>query len=204
MAGCGLAADVLCCQPAGAFVGRLQLCATRVFHGVWGRCLAVSVRPGRNSIAAALGGYCRHLHGRFHRRPDAPAHHGAPLNVFKFIYFVMIVVAGTGGELCVSRAMKQTGEVKDFRPAAVVRVLLRALRIKWMWLGVGLMTMAFFSLLAVLSFEKVSFVVPVTALSYVAGALGGMFLLGERISLSRWTGIALVCVGVTLVFLGKG
>jgi drug/metabolite transporter (DMT)-like permease len=124
--------------------------------------------------------------------------------MFKFIYFFMIVVAGTGGELCVSRAMKQLGEVKDFRPAAVVRVILRALRTKWMWIGVGLMTLAFFSLLAVLSFEKVSFVVPVTALSYVAGALGGMFFLGERISASRWTGILLVCVGVTLVFLGKG
>jgi drug/metabolite transporter (DMT)-like permease len=124
--------------------------------------------------------------------------------MFKFIYFFMIVVAGTGGELCVSRARKQTGEVKDFRPSAVVRVILRALRNQWMWAGVGLMTLAFFSLLAVLSFEKVSFVVPVTALSYVAGALGGMFFLGERISLSRWTGIALVCIGVTLVFLGKG
>ena len=124
--------------------------------------------------------------------------------MFKFIYFFMIVVAGTGGELCVSRAMKQAGEVKDFRPAAMVRVLLRTLRVKWMWIGVGLMTLAFFSLLAVLSFEKVSFVVPVTALSYVAGALGGMFFLGERISLSRWAGILLVCIGVTLVFLGKG
>ena len=73
-----------------------------------------------------------------------------------------------------------------------------------MWLGVGLMTMAFFSLLAILSIEKVSFVVPVTALSYVAGALGGRFFLGEKISRSRWTGIALVRLGVTLVFLGKG
>lgn len=124
--------------------------------------------------------------------------------MFKFLYFFMIVVAGTGGELCVSRAMKQTGEVKDFRPSAVARVLLRALGNQWMWLGVGLMTMAFFSLLAILSIEKVSFVVPVTALSYVAGALGGRFFLGERISASRWTGIALVCIGVTLVFLGKG
>jgi drug/metabolite transporter (DMT)-like permease len=124
--------------------------------------------------------------------------------MFKFLYFFMIVVAGTGGELCVSRAMKQTGEVRDFRPRAVLQVILRALCVKWMWVGVGMMTMAFFSLLAVLSFEKVSFVVPVTALSYVAGALGGMFFLGERISLRRWTGILLVCVGVTLVFLGKG
>jgi drug/metabolite transporter (DMT)-like permease len=124
--------------------------------------------------------------------------------MFKFIYFFMIVVAGTGGELCVSRAMKQTGEVKDFRPAAIVKVILRALRVKWMWIGIGMMALAFFSLLAVLSFEKVSFVVPVTALSYVAGALGGRFFLGEKITISRWTGIALVCIGVTLVFLGKG
>ena len=124
--------------------------------------------------------------------------------MFKFLYFFMIVVAGTCGELCVSRAMKQVGEVHDFRPAAIVRVLGRALTVKWMWLGVGMMTMAFFSLLAILSMEKVSFVVPVTALSYVAGALGGRFFLGERISLSRWTGIAMVCIGVTLVFLGKG
>jgi drug/metabolite transporter (DMT)-like permease len=124
--------------------------------------------------------------------------------MLKFLYFFMIVVAGTGGELCVSRAMKQIGEVKDFRPAAVAKVLWRALSIKWMWLGVGLMTMAFFSLLAILSIEKVSFVVPVTALSYVAGALGGRFFLGEKITVSRWTGIVLVCIGVTLVFLGKG
>lgn len=99
--------------------------------------------------------------------------------------------------------MKQTGEVKDFRPQAIIRVILRALRNRWMWLGVALMTLAFFSLLAVLSFENVSFVVPVTALSYVAGALGGMFFLHEKVSNRRWIGIICVCVGVTLVFLGR-
>ena len=46
--------------------------------------------------------------------------------MLKFLYFFMIVVAGTGGELCVSRAMKQVGEVHDFRPAAIVRVIGRA------------------------------------------------------------------------------
>lgn len=124
--------------------------------------------------------------------------------MFEAIYFFLIVVAGTCGELCVSRAMKQTGEVKDFRPAAIARSLWSALRNQWMWAGVSLMTLAFFSLLAVLSVENVSFVVPVTALSYVAGALGGMFFLGERLNPSRWIGISLVCIGVTLVFLGKG
>jgi drug/metabolite transporter (DMT)-like permease len=124
--------------------------------------------------------------------------------VFEVLFFSLIVVAGTGGELCVSRAMKQLGEVHDFRPAALIRVFLRVLRVKWLWIGVGLMTVGFFSLLAILSFENVSFVVPVTALGYVAGALGGRFFLGERVNWRRWAGILLVCVGVTLVVIGKG
>ncbi len=124
--------------------------------------------------------------------------------MFEVIFFSLIVVAGTAGELCVSRAMKAIGEVHDFRPSALVKVFLNALRVKWMWIGVGLMAVGFFSLLAILSFENVSFVVPVTALSYVAGALGGRFFLGERVNWRRWTGILLVCAGVTLVVIGKG
>ncbi len=123
--------------------------------------------------------------------------------MLEVVLFVLIVVVGTAGELCVSRAMKQIGEVHDFRPRAIVRVLARALRLKWLWIGIGLMTVSFFSLLAILSFENVSFVVPVSALGYVAGALGGRFFLGERVNRSRWAGILLVCVGVTLVVIGR-
>jgi drug/metabolite transporter (DMT)-like permease len=123
--------------------------------------------------------------------------------VSEFIFFFFIVVFGTTGEIFMSRAMKETGEVKDFRPAALIESIFRALRVRWMWFGVGMMAIGFFSLLAVLSFENVSFVVPVTALSYVVGALGGRFFLGERVSLQRWTGILLVCAGVTLVLIGR-
>ena len=119
------------------------------------------------------------------------------------VLFTLIVVSGTGGELCVSRAMKHIGEVHDFRPRAVLGVILRALRVGWMWAGVSMMALAFFSLLGALSFLNVSFVVPVTALSYVAGALGAMFFLRERVSSRRWVGVFLVSLGVTLVFLGR-
>ena len=121
----------------------------------------------------------------------------------EIILFTLIIVAGTCGELCVSRAMKAVGEVKDFRPSAIARVILRALGVGWMWAGVGMMALAFFSLLGALSFLNVSFVVPVTALSYVAGACGAMFFLRERVSRRRWAGVCLVVIGVTLVFLGK-
>lgn len=121
----------------------------------------------------------------------------------EFIIFFLIVVFGTMGELFMSRAMKETGEVKDFRPVALIQTILRALRVKWMWFGVGMMAIGFFSLLAAFSFENVSFVVPVTALSYVVGAFGGKFFLGERVSMQRWTGIFLVGAGVTLVLIGR-
>jgi drug/metabolite transporter (DMT)-like permease len=121
----------------------------------------------------------------------------------EFIFYSLIICAGTGGELCVSRAMKAVGEVKDFRPASLIKVAARALRVPWMWAGLSLMGAAFFALLAVLSIENVSLVVPVTALSYAAGALGGKFFLGEQVTRRRWTGVLLVCVGVALVIMGR-
>jgi drug/metabolite transporter (DMT)-like permease len=119
------------------------------------------------------------------------------------VFFILIVLCGTAGELCVTRAMKTIGEVTNFRPSSVIRTLFRALRVGWTWIGVGLMTVAFFALLGALSLENVSFVVPVTALSYAAGALGGKTFLGERVTEKRWAGVFLVCVGVALVILGR-
>jgi drug/metabolite transporter (DMT)-like permease len=115
------------------------------------------------------------------------------------IIFFLIVVAGTGGELCVSRAMKNVGEARGFHPAEVLRVVLRALREPWMWAGVGMMALAFFALLGALSVYNVTFVVPVTAMSYVAGAVGSVFFLREHVSAQRWMGVLLVALGVTLV-----
>jgi drug/metabolite transporter (DMT)-like permease len=119
-------------------------------------------------------------------------------------FLLWIIVGGTAGELCVSRAMKSIGEVHDFRPTALIRFIGRALTVKWMWIGVTLMALAFFGFLGALSLDNVSFVVPVTALSYAVSALGSGIFLGERVSRQRWAGVFLVCVGVALVFIGKG
>ena len=121
----------------------------------------------------------------------------------EFFFLFLVIVAGTGGELCVTRAMKVVGEVHDFRPVSLVRFVLRAMRVGWMWVGIAMMTLAFFSLLAMLSIENVSLVVPVTALSYAAGATGALLFLHERISPQRWLGVFVVCVGVTLVWLSR-
>ncbi len=121
----------------------------------------------------------------------------------EIVLLLLIMLAGTGGELCVARAMKTVGAANDFRPASVARQLGRGIRSAWLWLGISLMALAFFSLLEMLSRENVSFVVPVTALSYGFGALGGKLLLGEQVTRQRWAGVLLVCIGVGLVVFGK-
>ena len=118
-------------------------------------------------------------------------------------FFVFLVVAaGTSGEMFVSRAMKGIGEVTSFGPRAILRVVRRALGQPWMWAGLAMMALAFFSLLVLLSRANVSFVVPVTALSYVMAALGGRYFLNEQVSANRWLGVCVVCLGVALVWAG--
>jgi len=116
-----------------------------------------------------------------------------------FLFLAIVVLSGTGGEIAATHSMKRLGEVKGFAPRAVLGVLGRAFRLGWMWAGMALMTLAFFSLLALLSWADVSFVVPATALSYVVGALGAKLLLGERLGPMRWAGILLVSIGVAIV-----
>jgi drug/metabolite transporter (DMT)-like permease len=121
------------------------------------------------------------------------------MNVRLVIFIGIVVLTGTAGDLCVTYAMKQIGEVHSFRPSVVLPMLARAFRLAWMWLGIALMAIAFFSLLALLSWADASLVVPATALSYVSGAIGAKFLLGEKIAPMRWAGVVLVCIGVALL-----
>src|SRR6202161_4602768 len=147
---------------------------------------------------------CDYLCRRSFRGKYRSEHDGASLMWLEAILLSLIVLGGTAGELCITRAMKVIGEVKDFRPLALLRVFGRAMQVGWMWFGLALMGIGFFAMLTMLSMENVSFVVPVTALSYAAGAYGGRLFLGERVTPVRWAGILLVCLGVVLVWQGKG
>jgi drug/metabolite transporter (DMT)-like permease len=124
------------------------------------------------------------------------------LSVRAAITLAILVLAGSGGDIAVAHAMKRLGEVPSFAPSVVLHFLGRAMRETWMWVGISLLALAFCSLLALLSWEAVSFVVPAMALSFVTGALGSKYFLGERLTPLRWLGIGLVSVGVALVCLG--
>jgi drug/metabolite transporter (DMT)-like permease len=121
------------------------------------------------------------------------------LNVRTALFLTVVVLAGTGGDIMLTHAMKEVarGERWTWRiaPQRVARALLQGS----FWMGIGLMALAFFSFITLLSWAEISFVAPATAANYIAGALGAKFLLKERVSKMRWAGALLVAVGVALV-----
>ncbi len=118
------------------------------------------------------------------------------------VLLLLCVLSTSAGSLATSQAMKNTGELRDFSLRALAALLHGAVRQPWLWLGVALNALAFFSMLALFSRRDLSFVVPATASSYILGALGSRFLLGERVSALRWLGVLFVGMGVALTVLG--
>ena len=52
--------------------------------------------------------------------------------------------------------------------------------------------------------KNISFLYPLTALNYVIVSVGGKLWFGETISPARWTGIAIVVLGVALLQVSSG
>ena len=118
------------------------------------------------------------------------------------LLLAVLIFGSTGGEIAITFGMRATGEPARLRPRALLAFLRRALVNGWFWTGVPLMALSFYSLLLLLSWNPISFVIPASALSYVVGTLGAKYILGEQISTARWAGVILVCAGVVLVAAG--
>jgi multidrug transporter EmrE-like cation transporter len=124
------------------------------------------------------------------------------IHVQVIVGLAALILGSTGGEIAITHGMKSVGEPARLRPRAVLQFLGRAVRNGWFWVGVPLMAISFYALLILLSWEPISLVIPASALSYVVGTFGAKFILGEDVSIARWVGVILVCLGVALVAAG--
>ncbi len=77
--------------------------------------------------------------------------------------------------------------------------LARAVFNPWVGLGIGLLALWMLTRMTLLSWADLSFVLPVTSAGYVATALVGRYVFGERVAGVRWAGTALIAAGVALV-----
>ena len=115
--------------------------------------------------------------------------------------FLAVVLASTTGDVLLSRAMKQVGDVGDlWRRAGLLTVAGRVLRNPSFLLGILAMALAFYSLLFALSWGDVSLVAPASAsLTFVANSIAAKIFLHERVDHRLWMAALLVAGGVLLL-----
>ena len=113
----------------------------------------------------------------------------------------IIVLSTSAGEVFIARGLRQIGEISTLRPSLLFRLGQQVVMNPNFLLGVCSMAVSFFAFLTVLSWEKMSYTVPATSLSYVVSTLGAKFVLKETINLRRWVGTLLVGLGILLISL---
>ncbi len=107
----------------------------------------------------------------------------------------VVVVSNVLGNSFLSRGMQGMGELISLSPIPYIRALFNP----WVALGVSLLIVWLLSHMALLSWADLSYVLPVTSIAYVLVALVGRFVLHEHVSATRWAGITLIMIGVTMV-----
>ena len=111
----------------------------------------------------------------------------ARLRIKSWICAVVVVLSNVFGNFFMKRGMP--AELAS--PLAYITVLFQP----WVSLGVLLLILWLLSRMALLSWADLSYVLPVTAFSYVLSALLGATLLREKVASLHWAGIFLITLG---------
>ncbi len=120
---------------------------------------------------------------------------------YTWVAIVTLVLLSTTGDVLISRAMKQIGDLQELHGrCGLLHVVARVLRNGTFLLGIMFMAMAFFSLLFALSWADVSLVGPASAsLTFLTNALAARIFLKERVDHRRWAAAIFVAAGVALL-----
>jgi drug/metabolite transporter (DMT)-like permease len=117
----------------------------------------------------------------------------------KWILLLVIVSCNATGDLLDASGMKRHGEVCNFRPSSVLRLIWELVRNPYIVGGVAAMAVGFAAQMSLLSIADLSFAVPASASSYVVETVLAKVILGEHINRTRWIGAGLVALGVLLL-----
>jgi drug/metabolite transporter (DMT)-like permease len=116
-----------------------------------------------------------------------------------YVLLALIVLSSSAGNVLFSKGMKEIGSVRPWSSEALVPILFKVFANGWIWLGIGCQLFSLVLLLIVLSRADYSYVLPASAAGYAVVVLLGYGLLGEKVPPMRWVGVAVICLGVSLV-----
>ncbi len=114
------------------------------------------------------------------------------------ILLIGLVFESTGVVL-LKKGMLQVGEVRQVSVSEVARVLKAGVLNPSIILGVFFEALFFACLLILMSKSEISFLWPLTALSFVFATFAAILFLHERVSGVRWAGVILIMIGAAFI-----
>lgn len=115
------------------------------------------------------------------------------------LILIIGLVFEAAGVVCLKKGITQIGEVKQVSAVEIVRVIKAGVTSPSVLLGVFFEALFFACLLVLMSESDISFLWPLTALSFVMTTFAALIFLGERVSGLRWAGVVFIMVGAALI-----
>ena len=118
----------------------------------------------------------------------------------KTAFFILIIVIFAPlGNVLLSKGMKAIRLPASWDLSSSSHVLIQILSSTYIWLGIFSLLVFFFAHMLVLNWADYSYVQPATSVSYLSLVVFSYVLLGEKVSVLRCLGIAIICAGVIVV-----
>ncbi len=111
----------------------------------------------------------------------------------------LMAIAGPLGNVLLGKGMKHIGSLAVWPVADLVQTGLKIFASGEIWLGIASLITFFVAYMLALSLADYSYVQPASSIAYGVVALLGHLMLGEQVSVLRWAGIAVICMGVFVV-----
>lgn len=128
---------------------------------------------------------------------DAPLVSGIAVSkLTNRLFILLIVVTNTIGNILLGVGMER---MPDFQSMSVLSYTADLLTNWYVVVGTVLLIIWMIAQLSMFTWADLTYVLPVTASSYILTALLSKYFLGEHVSIARWIGIAIVSSGVLLV-----
>lgn len=115
------------------------------------------------------------------------------------ILMLIAMSATTIGDIFLAKAMKQVGSLQVYDLTSAWNAATEVLSHGQFWIAIGFFTVFFCLWITVLSYEELSYALPLTALTYIFNAVLAGPMLGEVLSPMRWLGTILIGLGVGIV-----
>src|SRR5713101_6298223 len=109
------------------------------------------------------------------------------------------LVFEAAGVVSLKKGITQVGQLKTISVGEMVRVAKAGVTSPAILLGVFFEALFFACLLVLMSKSDISFLWPLTALSFVMTTLAALLFLDERVSSVRWAGVLFIMIGAALI-----